>query len=135
MYELKRAKSISEQLKLGNEILTINIDIEKFLSEFNAKKKEMEEAEKFVRSIENGSESIEKYEAAVLPFFCFVLGEENCEKIYNYFDGKIFEMSAQIAPFITQVLVPQINGVSKQLKTSAEQKYVKRSLWDVIRRK
>lgn len=127
MYELKRKKHIEEQLKIGEEVLTISIDPEGIARKFNAARSEVIRAEGKIAQVKANPEELaaaqEYYGAALLALMQFLLGEENTEKIITFYEGNYVEMTSDVIGFIVDIIIPQIDAVIKEMRESAARAY------------
>lgn len=142
-YELKRSQRIQEEIKIGDDTITINLDIDSITKEFNKRYNAIIAAEleiKNVQLIENNAEKLnvamESYGNTVIELFCLVFGEDGAMKILNFYENNYMEMSVEVFPFIINVIMPKIQqGIEEQRKKLAEQyKYKQNSVLDLNRK-
>lgn len=129
MYELKRATQIHEEVKLGDEILTINLDIDSIAKDFNQRYNNIIRAEQSVKEMQIKDNPTllgaaqEDYGKAVISLLEIVFGAENAAKIIEFYEDKYIEMSIEIFPFILDVIAPQINAYFELQKEKLAAQY------------
>lgn len=116
-YQIKRADKIIEDLELldsdGNAALTVHIDIQidRIAKDYRQLQLTLAEAQ---RLNANGDEqALEAFGNAVLKLFCCIFGDDNIQKILEYFEGNYTEMAMQCMPFISDVIQPAIEKFSR----------------------
>lgn len=127
MYELKRKKKIAEQLKIGDEILTISIDPEAIVRDFNKARAEILRAQGNIEQAKARPEELaaaqEYYGAALLALMQLLLGEGNTEKIVTFYEGNYIEMTSDVIGFIADVIIPQIDAAVKDIRKHSAKGY------------
>lgn len=133
MYKISREKKIIEQLELeGSEVLEINIDVEKTSKEFNTAYNEVIKAEKRMNELKLMADSekpigidIEKdYGTAIISLFEVIFGKENTDKILKYYENRYIEMSAEVFPFIIQVIFPRMQEYTQEKTEKLRNNYL-----------
>ena len=116
-YQIKKSDRITENLELldkNNDVaLTIHIDIEigRIAKEYRQLQIELAEAQNM---ISQGSETaFEVFGNAVIKLFRCLFGDENTQKILEYFENDYMEMAVQCMPFISDVVQPAIEKYSR----------------------
>lgn len=129
MYELKRSTQIHEQVKLGEEILDVNLDADIIAKDFNARYNKVIRAEQVMREmqLQNSPTMLETaqkdYGEAIISLLEIVFGAENAAKIIEFYENKYIEMSIEIFPFILDVIAPQLNIYFKAQKEKLAAQY------------
>lgn len=124
MFEFKRAKRVHEQIKLGDEVITINLDAESIAIEFNKRRNELIRAEMDIKQIGKEDPAVmEKYGTAVVSLFQLLFGDENTEKILAFYENRYVEMSMEVFPFILEVIAPQISQAVEEMRKRAKTAY------------
>jgi hypothetical protein len=126
MYELKRSNDgkLTEELKLGELILTIEIDVEKVAREYRSKQLELIEAKKLTDISDDSLDA--KYEQlgnAVISVFNLIFGYGNTEKILQFYENNYAEMLIEVMPYIQNDLVPKITQKAQQMKSNVKLRY------------
>lgn len=130
MRELKRSSVIKEEVKVGDEVIEINLSAGEILKRFRPLMLDILHAEKEVKRLksegidnENLAEAIDFYGKTIIQLYQFIFGVENTEKILAFYDGNYEEMATEVTPYIFEVIVPKINEVMKEQKEKAKSKY------------
>lgn len=119
MYELKRSEKIIEQIKVGDEIIDVNLDAGAIQARFTKGYNELVRAQAALNGatsddIDGMSERLEQYGNAVVGVLQVVFGEDNAHKILAFYEGNYTEMFSQIYPFIAEVIIPKISEASQR---------------------
>ena len=116
-YQIKKSDRITENLELldgnNNVTLTIHIDIEigRIAKEYRQLQIELAEAQNMTSQ---GNEmAFEVFGNAVIKLFRCLFGDENTQKILEYFENDYMEMAIQCMPFISDVVQPAIEKYSR----------------------
>lgn len=119
MFELKRSEKIVEQIKVGDEIIDVNLDAGAIQARFTKGYNELLRAQAALNGITGDnldatSERLEQYGNAVVGVLQVVFGEEHTQKILAFYEGNYTEMFTEIYPFIAEVIIPKISEASKR---------------------
>lgn len=119
MFELKRSEKIVEQIKLGDEIIEVNLDAGAIQARFTKGYNELLRAQSALNgatsdTLDAVSDKLEQYGNAVVGVLQVIFGEENTQKILAFYENNYTEMFTQIYPFIGEVIIPKISEVSKR---------------------
>jgi hypothetical protein len=129
MYELKRSTQIHEEVKLGDEVLHVDLDIDSMAKDFNKRYNNIIRAEQTIKDMQaqDSSELLESaqkdYGEAIISLLEIVFGAENAAKIVDFYESKFIEMSIEIFPFIIDVIAPQINKYFEAQKEKLAAQY------------
>ena len=125
MYEIKRAKKIEEQIKVGDKVLTVRLDPDAIALEYNKKVNAVIVAEKAINDFKNGmsDDPLKTYGDAAVSLLEIVFGEENAIYILEYFENNYIEMGLQVFPFIIDVVTPKVQEAVKKRRESLAAKY------------
>jgi len=130
MRELKRSSIIKEELKVGDEVIKINLNPNELLNNFRKKQLEIVRAEQEVRKLqqegvkkEKLGEAIEIYGQSIISLFELIFGEENTIKILNFYEGNYTEMAQEVIPYINETITPKIQEVAKEKKKKLRKKF------------
>ncbi len=119
MFELKRSEKIVEQIKLGDEIIEVNLDAGAIQARFTKGYNELLRAQNALNgttsdTLDAVSDKLEQYGNAVVGVLQVIFGEENTQKILAFYENNYSEMFMQIYPFIAEVIIPKISEASKR---------------------
>lgn len=119
MYELRRSEKIVEQIKVGDDVIEVNLDVGAIQARFTKGYNELLRAQTALNGITGDnmdamSERLEQYGNAVVGVLQVVFGEENTQKILDFYEGNFTEMFTQIYPFIAEVVLPKISDAGKR---------------------
>lgn len=119
MFELKRSEKIVEQIKLGDDIIEVNLDAGAIQARFTKGYNELLRAQSALNgatsdTLEAVSDKLEQYGNAVVGVLQVIFGEENTQKILAFYENNYSEMFMQIYPFISEVIIPKISEASKR---------------------
>ena len=130
-YKLTRSEKIVEEIQLGEEVLKVEIDVEKIgtkifevYNRLFTKQKELSNAidNELITTTEKEN-VITKYGEVIIELICLIFGEENAEKILKFYENNFIEMAQQVTPFITEVVVPVVTeDLNKKQKQTDERK-------------
>lgn len=118
MFELKRSEKIVEQIKLGDEIIEVNLDAGAIQTRFTKGYNELLRAQNALNGATSDTldavSDMEQYGNAVVGVLQVIFGEENTQKILAFYENNYSEMFTQIYPFIAEVIIPKISEASKR---------------------
>ena len=133
MYQIQRKNKIVEQLQLvhanGDIACTIDVDIN--VDQIGAKIERAAElvgiAQNAIVKEPNSDDAALSYTQAVISLFIAIFGEENCDKIVEFYDGNqtvskkekagiMTEMLVDIFPFINSEILPKVREASAERK-------------------
>ena len=127
MYELKRAPRIKEQLKIGDEVIDVDIDVENTAVEFNKRRNAVIAAEQDIKKMrESGEEStavLEKYGKAITDMLVTVFGVDNTQKIVDFYEGRYIELTTEVFPFVINVIGPKMKSGIEDMRERAASLY------------
>lgn len=122
MYQIKRNHLVEElEFEDNGKKLTVKVDInpDTILKQYNKAQYKIAQASEDAKKAANEKEMAKAEEAmgnAVLGLFEVVFGEAQTQKIIKFYDNKTLEMLGDIAPFISDVVAPQINAAQERIK-------------------
>lgn len=125
MYELKRGEQIIEQLKIGEEVITIRIKPLEIAKAYHAAEVDIVKAQDAIRAAGPTKEALEQYGAAIIKLFEVLFGQENTEKILTFYENNYEEMCLEVFPFIVDVLKPQLDKVINTIRQRTRDTYKK----------
>lgn len=144
-YQVGRASRVTESLELvdkqGNVVhtLPVELDVDKAAMEFNRRYNLVLRAEKAARAFVTAKEdeavplteqevnaanaAIEAFGESVISLFELIFGAEDAKTLLNFFDGRYFEMVAQTAPFVTDIVLPAMKKAAKEQQARLSKQY------------
>lgn len=130
MYEFKRSKKINEQIKIGEEVLTVSLAVDDIAKEFNVRYNAVIRAEQEVEKYKNDTDNtdqfqtvLDAYSNAIINLIQLVFGDENTEKILTFYEDNYIEMMYEVIPFITNVVVPKMKDHIEEERKRLSKKY------------
>ena len=128
MYELKRGARIKEEIKIGDDVIVIDLDAEMIAVEYNKRYNDIIRAEQAVKKAQEAegddkTEIFNAYGVAVARLFGLIFGDDNAEKIINFYEHRFFEMTLEVFPFITDVVQPALSKALDEIRAKSESKY------------
>lgn len=121
MYKIERNKKYTLQLALNDEVLNIKLDgLKQFKKYLEAQERlldiqhKMEIMSKNAPEDKNLDEMITLLGDTIIYMFTVLFGEENTQKIVDFFEGNYDEMMTAVMPFITKEVIPTLKAVAKE---------------------
>lgn len=141
-YQAQRHKRVVEDLELLNEdgtvahVLHVDLDPDNMIVKLSRKYTELTKALVEVESMkregmsaEETVEAVEKLGRIEIDMIESVFGEEDTKTILAFFENRYEEMAKEIIPFITSVVLPQINKIRAENRKLAKAGYKKRGFF------
>ncbi len=135
-YQIKRKQKVTEHLELVDEngvvvhVLEVNLDADNMVKKIHRKyaelMKTLSETTEIKRKAESGEileECVEKLGHAVVALFEAVFGVDDTKKILDFYDSCYFEMCTDVVPFITEVVIPQIQKINEENRKKVRMSY------------
>lgn len=121
MYKIERIKKYTVQLALNDEVLNIKLDgLKQFKKYLEAQERlldiqhKMEIMSKRTPEDKTLDEMITLLGETIIYMFTVLFGEENTQKIVDFFEGNYDEMMTAVMPFITKEVIPTLKAVAKE---------------------
>lgn len=134
MYELKRRKKIIEHVKLGDEILEINIDPEEKAQDYQRAQADIIKAQDAIKEAQKegkpSAEVLQRYGEAIVQFLGVIFGQKNTEKILAFYESRYVEMSGEILPFVVDVIKPRMDKAIAAMRGRIRDTYKKAKYGD-----
>ena len=118
-YKLERAKATTIEIEVGNEILSIPVkgmSVYRKVLEAQGKLKDIQT--KMDNLSKNGvkvsPELVEFLGQSVIYLFNVAFGEQNTQKILDFYEGNYDEMLLKVYPFFIQVYLPALKDRAKE---------------------
>lgn len=125
-YQAKRKKAYEEDFQLVDEhgkivhTLKVSLDADSIVRKLSEKHtalvRALQDVQKEVQDPETGLEVLGN---AVIDLFEAVFGAEDTKTILEFYNNKYVEMSQEVVPFITTVVIPEVRKIAQ-----ANKKYV-----------
>lgn len=125
-YQINKAQHVRDEIELhdGDEALMVVVDItvDAILSGYNSARTRIAAAQKSIDALQENKGDPEALEAAtnelgsaVVALFVLLFGEEQVEKILEFYSGNHLEMLADFLPYIMYELNPKIRAAQQAL--------------------
>lgn len=135
-YQAKKHKRFQEDFELVNEdgevahVLHVDLDADdmafKIGRKYQGLVKSLAEATEIKRKAEKTEqieESVEKLGRAVVNMLEAVFGEEDAAIILEFYENRYIELTKEVIPFISQVVVPRCIDLRNENKKEILKKY------------
>lgn len=119
MYQIQRKETDCIKLGLGDEVLTIKLGGLKQLKKYIEAQERLLEIQKKLDNMnkagaETTGELVEFLGQTILYTFEVLFGEENTQKMADFFEGNYDEMLEAVLPFINSEVVPALKKMAKR---------------------
>ena len=114
MYQIKRNHIVEDlQIEDNGKTLDLKVDInaDSILQAYNKAQYGIAKSSKMAKEAADENDVSKAQEAmgsAILNLFEIIFGEDQTQKIIEFYDNRYLEMLGDIAPFITDVVAPRI---------------------------
>lgn len=135
-YQARRQKKLQEEFQLVDErgevvkTLYVSLDADTTVVNINRKyaalTKSLYETNELRRKANNSEqleECLEKLGRAVVNILEAVFGEEDTEFILQFYDNRYIEMTQEVMPFISEVVLPRLLELKKENQKTITSKY------------
>jgi hypothetical protein len=130
MYQITR-NHVVEDLKVtdagtGEElVLHVDLSVDQILQRY------LQAAEAFAKARNNANkglteERVEKLGEAILNLFVVIFGQEQAQKLVDFYGESYTEMLADVVPFINDVVAPKINEAQQRIMAQYQAAKVQR---------
>lgn len=130
MYQITR-NHVVEDLKVtdagtGEElVLHVDLSVDQILQRY------MQATEAFTKARNNANkglteERVEKLGEAILNLFVVIFGQEQAQKLVDFYGESYTEMLADVVPFINDVVAPKINEAQQRIMAQYQAAKVQR---------
>lgn len=122
MYQITRKNRIKEQLQLCNAdgsvglTLDVDLDVDKVVMRVNKAYDALGEAQNALQKAPQSQEAMEAYGKAFIAVLNVVFGEEGAKQLLEFYEGNYSELLLDIAPFLTDEIMPKIREASAARK-------------------
>lgn len=135
-WQAKRSRTLQEDFELvdenGNVVHTLHVSLDaddmtvKISRKYTALVRAMSETTEMKRKAESAEElenCMEKLGQAVIDMLEAVFGVEDTKTIVEFYENRHIEMSREVLPFISQVVIPRMQELAAENRKSIRQKY------------
>lgn len=130
MYQITR-NHVVEDLKVsdagtGEElVLHVDLSVDQILQRY------LQAAEAFAKARNNANkglteERVENLGEAILNLFVVIFGQEQAQKLVDFYGESYTEMLADVVPFINEVVAPKINEAQQRIMAQYQAAKVQR---------
>lgn len=131
MYELKRRKPITLQLKVGDKILDVVIDPQAILREYNSCKTKLIALQAEREQVLADPASLDDYEVeygkAIYALTELLLGTENTKLILEFYENRYVEMVEDVIGFLVEEIMPTLDAALAEKRKRMGQMYTART--------
>lgn len=135
-YQARRSRKLYEEFELVDEngdvvhTLKVSLDADDMVVAINRKYTaltraltETTEAQRKAKDKKELEECMETLGRAVLDLIEAVFGEENGKILVDFYEGRYLELSREVLPFISQVVIPRLVEIRKENQKYMFMKY------------
>ena len=135
-YQARRSRKLYEEFELVDEngdvvhTLKVSLDADDMVVAINRKYTaltraltETTEAQRKAKDKKELEECMETLGRAVLDLIEAMFGEENGKILVDFYEGRYLEMSREVLPFISQVVIPRLVEIRKDNQKNVLRKY------------
>ncbi|POP31632.1 hypothetical protein C3B58_15550 [Lactonifactor longoviformis] len=135
-YQAKRSKKFTEDFELVNEegrvekTIHVELDADDVVRRINEKYIELMNTRNEIVDIKTDIESnkamedaFEKLGRATVNLFEAVFGTEDTGIIVDFYENRYLEMTKEVTPFITKVVIPRLREIAAENKRAVLESY------------
>lgn len=134
-YQARRQKKLQEEFQLVDErgrvvkTIYVSLDADTTVVNINRKyaalTKSLYETNELRRNIDSEQleECLEKLGRAVVNILDAVFGEEDAECILQFYDNRYIEMTQEVMPFVSEVVLTRLLELKKENQKTITSKY------------
>lgn len=135
-YQARKHKRFQEDLELVDEhgevahILHVDLDADDMVVKINRKYAEltkiMAETNEMKRKAKTAQEAnvcFEKLGRAIVDLLEAVFGTEDAKVILDFYEGRYIELTKEVVPFLTQVVIPRCIEIKNENKKNILSRY------------
>lgn len=114
-YKIKRKNVLCEELVIeaagGRPELRLPVEmtIDQTLAQFNRLRRMLGELQAEAEKSPFDDAVISKLGIVIVAFFELIFGKDGCKNLVDYYENNYTEMLEDVAPFIVDVVIPQMN--------------------------
>ena len=128
MYTLTQNSTFSDEIELKHqdgtsEILSIHLSISpETVKKYRSLEVELIDLQKKANETPASPAVLEKIGETIVSLFSLLFGEENCEKILQFYSDDFIQMTADLFPYIQNIIIPKFQELAKQRKQTFKKK-------------
>lgn len=126
MYQINRTNHIVDEVKMtdnGHELIVkVDLNVERIMGRYNAARHAIAAAQQNVKDIQEMDRKEEllpqataQLGSAIVALFELIFGEEQTQRIAEFYDGDHLGMLGDFIPYLTEVVMPKIQKAQEQL--------------------
>ena len=126
MYQINRTNHIVDEVKMtdnGRELIVkVDLNVERIMGRYNAARRAIAAAQQNVKDIQETDRKEEllpqataQLGSAIMALFELIFGEEQTQRIAEFYDGDHLGMLGDFIPYLTEVVMPKIQKAQEQL--------------------
>lgn len=126
MYQINRMNHIVDEVKMtdnGRELIVkVDLNVERIMGRYNAARRAIAAAQQNVKDIQETDRKEEllpqataQLGSAIMALFELIFGEEQTQRIAEFYDGDHLGMLGDFIPYLTEVVMPKIQKAQEQL--------------------
>ena len=129
MAVLKRKKRVQDALVLQNDdgsefaTLQVDLDIDQMMSGYNKAKNDIIRAQKSLSESPQDAQNLEEYGKAIVAVLQVILGEENTNTLFQFYENSYTEMLEMVMPYITQEIEPKMREMAAQKREALKAQF------------
>lgn len=116
MFELKRSGIINTEIKMGDDVIPVKININSVSKQFIAAQKRLMA---LVGTKVQTPEKLKQIESAWMEIMRMLFGDY-ADKILAFYDGNVSELARDVNPFLHEEIIPRIVEYGKEEKKKAK---------------
>lgn len=116
MYKAKRKQTIEDELVIENSKgeealrLPVKLHVDDVLAQYNRLRMILGEAQHNAQEDPTDEKAVTMLGCAIIALFKLIFGEDGGQKLVDYYEERYTEMLADVAPFVTEVINPQMQA-------------------------
>lgn len=116
MYKIQRKQTIEDELVIENSKgkealrLPVKIYVDDVLGQYNRIRAILGEAQYHVQKDPTNEKAIATVGLSVVALFKLIFGEDGGQRLVDYYEKRYTEMLADVAPFVSEVINPQMQA-------------------------
>lgn len=116
MYKVKRKQTIEDELVIENSKgeealrLPVKLHVDDVLAQYNRLRMILGEAQHNAQEDPTDEKAVTMLGCSIIALFKLIFGEDGGQKLVDYYEDRYTEMLADVAPFVTEVINPQMQA-------------------------
>ena len=133
-YEFKRQKRIVKDIKMGEQVIHVDLVLDNILKEFNRCRNdiiraqiEVDKASKVNADPENFEQITGALGSSIIALMNLVFGETNAKLIMDFYENNMLEMINMVVPFIEDEIAPEIKNLVSENTSQIRERSLNRA--------